>query len=255
MLISIREQSEVYGVHPTGVIHVGGHLGEEYSEYRKNQWRNILWIEAQPKLAKHLEKLVQGSGDRVINAAVWNSPGIRLDLHLASNSESSSLLDFGTHSLEHPEIVVTGELEVMTETLDRIVPKDLKFDYLALDIQGAELRALQGFETGLERVNWICTEINKKEVYKGCAQVSELDNFLTARGFKRCATRMTSFGWGDALYIRSSQINKISFKKRLAQIPFLAKFVWLQIKSSTKQSMRKFFLCRSQSKFSSLEIK
>jgi FkbM family methyltransferase len=242
MLISIREQSKIYGIHPTGVVHVGGHLGEEFSEYKNHEWGNVIWVEAQPKLAKHLEKLIIGSGDRVINAAVWNSSGVKLNLHITSNSESSSLLDFGTHSLEHPEIVVTSELEVITETLDGIVPKDGQFDYLALDIQGVELRALQGFEAGLGRINWICTEVNNKEVYKGCAQITELDKFLSAYDFKRCATRMTSFGWGDAIYIRSSHIQRMTLKKRLVQIPYLANFAWLQFKSVAKQLIRKVFL-------------
>ena len=242
MLISIREQFKIYGIHPTGVVHVGGHLGEEFSEYKNHKWGNVLWIEAQPRLARHLEKLISGSSDRVINAAVWDSSGVRLKLHITSNSESSSLLEFGTHSLEHPDIVVTSELEVVTEILDDIVPKDAQFDYLALDIQGVELRALQGFEAGLGRVNWICTEVNNKEVYKGCAQITEIDRFLSAYDFKRCATRMTPFGWGDAIYIRSSHIQRMTIKKRLIQIPYLANFVWLQFKMVAKQLMKKFFL-------------
>jgi FkbM family methyltransferase len=242
MLISIREQFKIYGIRPTGVVHVGGHLGEEFSEYKSHKWGNVLWIEAQPRLARHLEKLISGSSDRVINAAVWDSSGVRLKLHITSNSESSSLLEFGTHSLEHPDIVVTSELEVVTETLDDIVPKDAQFDYLALDIQGVELRALQGFEAGLGRVNWICTEINNKEVYKGCAQITEIDRFLSAYDFKRCATRMTPFGWGDAIYIRSSHIQRITFKRRLIQIPYLVNFAWLQFKTVAKQLMKKIFL-------------
>jgi FkbM family methyltransferase len=242
MLISIREQSKIYGIHPRGVIHVGGHLGEEFSEYKNHRWGNVLWVEAQPKLAKHLAKLVIGSGDRVINAAVWEAAGVKLNLNITSNSESSSLLEFGIHSSEHPEIVVTSKLEVITETLDGIVPKDEPFDYLALDIQGVELRALKGFEKGLGQINWICTEVNSKEVYKGCAYISELDKFLSAHDFKRCATRMTTFGWGDALYIRSSQIQRVTFQKRLIQIPYLAKFIWLQFKSVVKQLIKKFLL-------------
>ena len=242
MLISIREQLKIYDIHPTGVIHVGGHLGEEFSEYKNHKWGNVLWIEAQPKLANHLEKMIIGSGDSVINAAVWESSGVKLNLHVTSNSESSSLLEFGTHSSEHPDIVVTSELEVITETLDRIVPKNEQFDYLALDIQGVELRALKGFEERLGQINWICTEVNNKEVYKGCARITEIDEFLSAHDFKRCATRMTSFGWGDAIYIRSSHIQRISFQKRLSQVPYLAKFMWLQIKSVAKQLVRKFFL-------------
>ena len=52
---------------------------------------------------------------------------------------------------------------------------------------------------------YIYTEINTNTLYKDCALVSEIDEYLSKYGFIRVETSMTPFEWGDALYIK---INK-----------------------------------------------
>jgi FkbM family methyltransferase len=241
MLISIREQSVVWGVRPKGVIHVGGHLGEEREEYKLNNWGNVVWIEAQPSLVEHLILITSGSGDRVIQAAIWDSPDKDLSLHISTNSESTSLLDFGTHKQDHPEIEFSMELPVKTITLE-----DLELppthDYLALDIQGVELRALKGFSNGLKNIKWICTEINTKEVYKECALIEDIDEFLNSHGFIRKVTRVTPFGWGDALYVRHEFVSGRNLNM-ITKLPiYYSGYVWLQIKSYLKAIKKRIFL-------------
>lgn len=241
MLISIREQSLIWGVQPIGVIHVGGHRGEERIEYKRNRWGDIVWIEAQPSLANHLRALSEGSQDQVIQAAIWDTSDEDLVLHISSNSESTSLLNFGTHSDDHPEISVSEDLPVKTLKLDDLnLPST--HNYLALDIQGVELRALKGFINGLKHINWICTEVNKKEVYKNCARIEELDSFLNGHGFVRKVTRMTPFGWGDALYIRQEFIRPRNPDELMKFPIFYVSYSWLQLKSYLKALKKRVFL-------------
>jgi FkbM family methyltransferase len=241
MLISIREQSSIWGVHPKGVIHVGGHLGEERTEYKANGWGDIVWIEAQPPLVSHLRLLSSGSKDQVIQAAIWDSSGEDLTLHISSNSESTSLLEFGTHTQDHPEISFSSELPVKTVTLDDLsLPST--YDYLALDIQGVELRAIKGFIYGLKNIKWICTEINKKEVYKDCALITDIDIFLESQGFSRQVTRFTPFGWGDALYVRNEYVARKNIHMILKLPFFYMSFAWLQLKSYLKAFKKRSFL-------------
>lgn len=82
----------------------------------------------------------------------------------------------------------------------------ITFNFLNLDLQGAELMALRGLGERLSDVDYIYTEVNKKDVYQGCAKVEELDRFLTE--FTRvetlwCEDGGVDHGWGDAFYIRS----------------------------------------------------
>ena len=76
------------------------------------------------------------------------------------------------------------------------------YDFLNIDIQGAELLALKGFGDLLNNIKYIYTEINTNTLYKDCALVSEIDEYLFKYGFKRVETLMTEFEWGDALYIK-----------------------------------------------------
>ena len=70
------------------------------------------------------------------------------------------------------------------------------------DIQGAELKALKGMEEHLSAVDYLYTEVNSDYVYKGCALIGELDEYLQRFGLFRVETKWTDCKWGDAFYIR-----------------------------------------------------
>jgi len=57
----------------------------------------------------------------------------------------------------------------------------------------------------LEYVDYVYTEINTSDVYKDCAHVVDLDQFLGGFGFSRVATKETNEGWGDAFYSRKNK--------------------------------------------------
>jgi hypothetical protein len=77
-----------------------------------------------------------------------------------------------------------------------------------MDIQGAELLALQGAVETLQSIDAINTEINYEELYEGCALVHQLDDFLAHQGFTRVAT-VTPYhpSWGDAFYVRNDRLS------------------------------------------------
>ncbi len=207
VLISVSELSRNWGVTPNGVLHIGAHLGEEAQEYENFNWLPIIWVEAQPLLAKQLETKFQRPIHRVINAAIWNEDNISLKLHVASNSMSSSLLEFGSHASSYPEIQYVDEVNVLTKRIDSLLDASEIPNFLNVDIQGAELAALQSLGALISKVDYIFVEVNKKEVYKECTKVGELDLFLEQNGFKRVTTRWYIIqGWGDALYIRKNKI-------------------------------------------------
>ena len=203
MLITVRELSRNWGVTPTGVVHVGAHLAEEAPDYEKFGWIPVIWVEAQPELVNQLKQNLNSVNHKVFEAAIWNENGIKLDLNIASNSQSSSLLDFGTHSNSYPNIVNVGKVEVITKRLDSLLSYSDMPNFINLDIQGVELNAIKGLGNLIDNLDYIFVEVNRKQVYVDCTQVSELDAFLLSHGFKRCTTRWYILhGWGDALYVR-----------------------------------------------------
>ena len=193
---------EKFFVSPSGVLHVGAHSAEELTAYREENYGRVIWVEAQPSLVAALRKKTFGSGDIVLEGAVWGSSGVSKTFHITSNGQSSSLYELATHSHHYPSVVQVKELEVLTVRLDSLIPAGEKFDFVNLDVQGAELEALTGLGELLNQVEWVYTEVNRAELYAGIPLVNELDDFLRKAGFIRVCSVWTDAGWGDALYCR-----------------------------------------------------
>lgn len=205
MLISVDELHNLWNIRPTGVIHVGAHLAEESYEYERLNWAPVIWIEAQPALVEELKRKLDPKINSVIEAAVWNKGDIELELNVASNSQSTSLLEFGSHETSYPDVRFTNSLKVKTKRLDQLLDNNICSNFINLDLQGVELQALEGLGDLIEKFDYIFVEVNKVEVYKDCTLVGELDSFLDQSGFARVTTRwVLGRGWGDALYIRKS---------------------------------------------------
>lgn len=199
MLIPAKYVRQLFGVRPKGVLHVGAHLAEEFDAYKKENFGKVLWVEAQKNLIPHLEKRVSDSGDRVFHGAVWSESGLPATINLAGGSQGASLYAFP----ESEEAGKTFSHEVVsTVTLQELVPADESFDFVNLDIQGAELEALRGLGSRLGPVRWVYCEVNRKQLYEGIPLIDDVDRFLFAHGFFRAATLWTVGDWGDALYMR-----------------------------------------------------
>ena len=55
----------------------------------------------------------------------------------------------------------------------------------------------------LKHIDYIYTEVNSEYVYKNCALIPEIDEYLSKYGFIRVASKQAgNCGWGDALYIK-----------------------------------------------------
>jgi len=232
MLFSIKELITVFGVSTTGVLHIGAHLAEECGNYEKYAWTPVTWIEANPSLVKILEEKLDRANHRVIHAVISDVQGQLTNFKISNNTQSSSLLDFGLHSHYYKNIYHVEDLEMFTSRVDNTMsPLDMP-NFLNLDIQGTELQALKSLGELIHQVDYIYTEINKKELYLKCTLVEDLDLFLGQNGFKRVATRYyLRQGWGDALYIRVSVLRKFSLSKKIKsqvnQFKYYFKQYWI----------------------------
>jgi FkbM family methyltransferase len=143
--------------------------------------------------------------NKIYQAVAWDKDGESLIFNVTSKSASSSLFDLGDHKDVYPDIEVIEKVEVKTNRLDSILSSEDSFEFVVLDIQGAEARAIKGLGDRINQVNWIYTEVSKRELYKGSTLFEELEEQLTTLGFKRVFTAWDrKAGWGDALYARKS---------------------------------------------------
>jgi len=215
MLIKVKFLEKYFGVHPKGVLHVGAHEAEELEDYEEYGWLPVYWAEAQPDKYTDLQKRLTPPNHEVFHVAAWDVSGEEMTFNIMSNTQSSSLLELGLHSKEYPEIVVDRTLNVVTQKLDDAIPKDFNPELVALDIQGAELRAIKGFEPRLDYVKWIYCEVNREMLYEGCSTIGEMDEYLGSKLFIRRATRWTINGWGDALYVSKKVAFRQSWNHRI----------------------------------------
>ena len=207
ILTEISKILQTNGITVTGVLHVGAHECEEMGFYRdmfKQQNPPVVWIEANALIVK---KMRLETDYEIYNAVIADTDNKEVQFNIASFSQSSSILPFGLHLVEHPKVKYVGEYMVKTTTLATFfknIDRDpAMYNYWHLDIQGAELLALKGAGDLLDNVDVILTEVNDRELYKGNPLIGDIDKYLGDRGFDRVLTDMTRHGWGDALYVKT----------------------------------------------------
>ena len=136
-----------------------------------------------------------------------------LSFNISSNSQSSSLLNFGSHLINHPDVAVTKIIKVKSQRLDTVLAGRVVPDFINLDIQGVELRAIKSLGDLINQVEVIYTEVNKRQVYENCDLIQDVDGYLKKHGFRRIDTRWKiKAGWGDALYV-NKKIKRRSFSQ------------------------------------------
>lgn len=206
MLIDFRQLFPKYGIKPTGILHVGANVGEEAPVYNEIGVKKVLWIEGNEKLIPKLSDNVRKYGYEWMCYLIGDEHDKPTDFHISNNgSQSSSILPLGTHKQAHPEVHYTHDVPMVTKRIDVLFGENFPpdFDFLNIDLQGAELKALRGMGELLHQFKWAYLEVNKAELYQGCPMVEDLDMYLLGFGFKRVETRWCgNTNWGDALYIK-----------------------------------------------------
>lgn len=209
MLIPFETLLRKYRFHPTGVFHVGASTGQEAKDYFNAGVERVVWIEAIPDI---FGKLVRNIAEFPLNVAfnecIGDEDGKELTFHISNNeAQSSSLLEFEHHKIDHPDVKFINDIPVKTKRIDTLIKErgiNLKhYDFLNIDLQGCELMALKGMGDQLNKINFAYLEVNKKREYKGCPLVEDIDAYMNGYGFKRVELEWCGgFGWGDAFYIK-----------------------------------------------------
>jgi len=201
----IKKILDDYNINIKGILHVGAHECQEKKLYNTELNvidSDIIWVDANPKLVELNKK----RGILNYYNAALDETERNTTFNITNNGQSSSLLEFGTHSNSYPWCVVTEKIQVKTQTLKNFYIENNidsnKYNFWNFDIQGSELHVFRGSKDLLKTVDCINVEVNTADVYKGCGQLNEMDTLLKEYGLIRVKTIMTDQYWGDALYIR-----------------------------------------------------
>ena len=207
MLIDIDYLNDKYKMKIKGIMHIGAHNCEEMEKYNKIgvKKENIIWIEANPYIVQRMKQ--KDKELRIIQGLITDKNEEDHLFNVANNGQSSSIYEFGTHLINHPEVRYIGKLILRSKRMDRVyeenkIEKNFA-NFLNIDIQGAELLALKGMGELIKEYDYLYLEVNSEEVYKDCGLVTEIDRYLENYNFKRVETKWWGkAGWGDAFYVR-----------------------------------------------------
>ena len=198
---------EKYITRRRGAIHVGAHTGGEKDWYREQGFNKVLWFEPNTRIFNQLVKNIEGYENNIaFNIGIHDKLKEAI-LHIANNDgQSSSILDLGTHKIHHPKVCYIRDQEIRLMRMDNflfLTGRHIEdYNFLNVDVQGVELNVLKSFSFMLGKLDYLYIEVNEEELYKDCALIAEIDNYVSYYKFKRVATYMTKNKWGDAFYTK-----------------------------------------------------
>ena len=224
MLIPLDKLISTYNLKIRGVIHMGAHLLEEKSFYNSANINNIIWIEGNPSIFEKSKSLLTpfDINHKLYNYIISDQDNQEVEFKITNNGQSSSILELDKHSKYYPSIVVQSIIKGKTKKLKSIITENninpTQYNFLNIDLQGVELKALRGYEELLNNVDYIYTEVNVGSVYKENDLIDDIDQYLLEYGFVRVETKMTDSEWGDAFYIKNKKHTQIVIHALPAEI-------------------------------------
>jgi FkbM family methyltransferase len=187
-----------------GIIHIGGHYGQEYDLYKQLNIP-IIFFEPLTNNFNILKSKVQHDNTVIsYQCALGNENKIVvMNVETANQGQSSSILKPKKHLEQYPHITFDYTEEVNMFSLDDIDLDLSKYNFINIDVQGYELEVFKGAANTLKNIDYIISEVNRDEVYENCPHIEELDKYLSQ--FKRVETDWAGNIWGDALYIKQTK--------------------------------------------------
>jgi FkbM family methyltransferase len=209
--------SELRLAPPQGIIHVGANFGQEISAYRSSGAQICLYFEPIPAIFEKLKSNLENIPNHyALQELISDKDDEEVVFNITNNSLSSSMLPLGKHSVLYPNIKYVKSLSIKTKTLDGIIEKQFsaqKFDALIIDVQGAEIKVLNGAKNLLKsQLTYIYAEVSEEPLYEGGCTFDEVTEFLKSYGFRLKNLSMNDKNWGNALYVKNTAREK-SFRK------------------------------------------
>ena len=229
MILDFNKLIEKYDIKIKGILHIGAHEGGETLTYVKAGIKNVLLVEANPfRFINLTESLNTG------RYCVWCSPlkyeyfnesesqilkGYKAYNYAVSDRDEGTITfnlsnyDGGTDSIfkinewgrdsswvpyEH-----TSQIDVPSITLDKLVENKETYNFLNMDVEGAELLVLSKSTEVLKNLDCIMLETQDKIRFEGSCTREELIEFLKPHGFELKEYYDTGKEWGDCLFIKN----------------------------------------------------
>lgn len=195
-----------------GVIHLGADAPcMQLFLYQKYKVPNILLVEGNPEHAKFYKEGKQNLDNALfVSEVISDKDDEDVSFRLIysddmTNKGCSSILEYSGQNI-FPFISERDIFKTKTCSVDGLFKKyslnKENYNFLAMDIQGAELLALKGFSNFPSSLAFIHTEVCFTELYKGQPLYGDIKEFLKQNGFVEFEMMKLHPTFGDALFIK-----------------------------------------------------
>lgn len=192
---------ERLNIQPKGIVHVGLWDFLESGCYTRLVGNKVIGVEANPHVYETMSKPVCDKwGMKCFNEFLYREDDAVKNFYFA---------DYGSSFYPgQPEWNKTQSIKVKTKTLSTLIDENHidmnEYDFLNIDVEGAELDVLIGFEKHLEYINVIDLETSLDDRCKSGASHEVLVSWLSERGFdlKEMSSSYEREGWGDSVFVR-----------------------------------------------------
>jgi FkbM family methyltransferase len=186
------------------IVEAGAQFGED-TAWMSQTWAQgkIYAFEPVPESYFQLEMVAKNSSNIFTYPIALSDMIGEVQMYLAGGASSilkpseSFNRDYFHSDLDHP-------ITVQCTTLDEWAKKNKieKVDFLWLDMEGNELRALKGAPNILKTVTLIYTEVNLQKFWEGAVLYEELKLWLEGQGFVEIWKDIVPDWHGNVLFIR-----------------------------------------------------
>jgi FkbM family methyltransferase len=221
-LKNILDHHAVRDIPKRGVVHVGADVGQEVEQYLCYGFEKIVLIDANPRCCETLfAKFGRDSRVKIFNYAVCDRQGI-LDFHVhtshSGSTEPASILPMKRFKEIVRTLRTAETIKIHATTLDALFEQNglarRDYNFLNIDVQGAELMVLHGALSILDFIDAVVSETNLIELYDGGSLEHEIVDFLAVRGFeKKHAIYHTLYddkstfpAWGECLFVKKREL-------------------------------------------------
>ncbi len=201
----------IIGQRPAAVIDIGVNIGQFFHlAHRLWPEAQLIGIEPAPALHGKMRSIYHGDSRVTLHRCAAGAKDGEADFHLTRNHQNSSLLPpSASFADDRPADGVIATQKVRVRRMETLLQGAAGPFLVKIDVQGAELDALNGFGGRLADIAVLIVEAPFESAYDGGSNFDDLYRFLTANGFDYAGPlgMLTSKATGrvrqeDAVYVR-----------------------------------------------------
>tara|TARA_B100001939_G_scaffold128063_3_gene110975 strand:- start:6085 stop:6738 length:654 start_codon:yes stop_codon:yes gene_type:complete len=187
------------------IVELGSRDGDDAIRLRDRLDARVVSFECNPEAVLRCEsKLGPQQNIRFVPLGVWDENTTIPFYPVVNGNTGASSAFTANHDYPYETPYKQEEVEVEVVRLEDWWKENetVDIDLLCMDLQGSELKALQGAGDLLHSIDYIISEVQTKRLYHDTPLFSDIKDFLEPYGFVVKEMVPVNSWFGDALFVR-----------------------------------------------------